>query len=122
MRKELKSQQGFTLLETLIAMVILGISISILVEGFLIVTDTIEYQRNYNYLINWSESKINEIAGGRELARHGGFEYSERLFQWSVEESFQYSEGLTGLRKINLTIEWQGSNSKNTYIISRLIL
>jgi len=122
MRKEIKGQQGFTLLETLIAMVILGISISILVEGFLIVTDTIEYQRHYNYLINWSESKINEIASGSELARHGGFEYSGRLFQWSVEESFQYSEGLTGLREINLSIEWQGSNSRNTYIISRLII
>lgn len=115
-------QQGFTLLETLIAIVILGISISILVEGFITVTDTIEYQRYYNYLINWSDSKINEIATGHELARHGFFEYSGRMFYWNVKETLKYSDELAGLREINLTIEWQGSIGKKTYSITRLIL
>ncbi len=121
------SEEGFTLLETLIALVILGISISILVEAYLIVTDSIEYQRNYNFVLNWSDGKMNELINGIELARHGSFEYLEKSFQWSVEEgfldnNFKNIEEKNGLKTIELTVKWQSANSVKDYRTTRVVL
>ena len=117
------SEDGFTLLETLIALVILGISLSILVEAYLIVSDSMEYQQDYNYVLNWSENKITEIIHGVELARHGSFEYSGNLFEWSVEENHNIDQAEnTGLKETKLIVQWQGSNGRKTYSVSQTIL
>lgn len=78
MFRRLHKEGGFTLLETLIAMVILGVSITILVEAYLTVTNGIEYQRTYNFLTAWSGDKMTELVNGMELARHGSFEHNGR--------------------------------------------
>ncbi|MFP4662096.1 MAG: type II secretion system protein [Halanaerobiales bacterium] len=138
--------EGFTLLDTLIAMVILGISLSILVEGYLIVTDSIQNNRNHNYIITWSESKMSQIINGTELARHGSFEYMSQNFNWRVEEKLlvsgsdfkiRYLEGndsrsgigevlnqgtSKGLKEIQLIVEWNASNGIRDHQSRRLIV
>lgn len=142
------NEDGFTLLETLIALIILGISLSILVEGYIVVTDSIQNNRNHNYIITWSDSKMNQITSGTELARHGSFEYMNQNFNWRVEEkslvngsefkmryleenenefSVVMSEILTrgiskGLKEIQLIVEWNGSNGIRDYQSKRLIV
>lgn len=119
---KINNEEGFTLIETLIALVILGIGLSILVEGYLIVTDSIEYQRDYNYVLNWSETKMAEIVHKYELGRHGNFEYSGKVFQWNVEESYNADQSEIGLKTINLIVKWRGSNGSKTYRTARTVL
>lgn len=124
---QFKKEEGFTLLETLIAMVILGISISILVEAYLTVTNGIEYQKTYNYVLGWSGDKMTELVNDIELARHGNFKYADKYFQWHVEENLNVRDFIdeelsSGLKKIDLLVEWQDNNGIRNYRISRIIL
>lgn len=124
---KLGKEEGFTLLETLIAMVILGVSIAILVEAYLTVTNGIEYLRIYNYLVAWSGDKMTELINGMELARHGNFELNGREFKWYVEEKYNLSELAgnetgNGLKKMELIVEWQDRKVIKNYRISRIML
>ncbi|PRX30487.1 prepilin-type N-terminal cleavage/methylation domain-containing protein [Orenia metallireducens] len=110
--------RGFTLIEVLIAMLILGISLSILVQGFMGVNDGIERRRDYTYMASWSESKLNEIVSGVELATHGDFLYKGNLCSWSLEEDY-IDEGVRGLK---LIVRWLGSKGEYSYSVSRITL
>lgn len=127
MFRRLHKEGGFTLLETLIAMVILGVSITILVEAYLTVTNGIEYQRTYNFLTAWSGDKMTELVNGMELARHGSFEHNGREFKWYVEERYDLSEFTdndtgNGLKKMELIVEWQDRYIIRNYRVSRIVL
>jgi len=110
--------RGFTLIEVLIAMVILGISLSIFVHGFMGVNDGIERRRDYTYIASWSESKLNEIVSGSELATHGDFLYKDNLCSWSLEENYIDQ----GVRDLKLIVRWSGGQGEYSYSISRVTL
>ena len=46
----MKQQGGFTLIETMIAMVILAIGFTILVEGFTMISTAVEKKQDYFFL------------------------------------------------------------------------
>lgn len=116
--QKVQSKAGFTLIETLIALVILGVALAILVEGFLSITTTMDRQKDYNYLMARTEEKMIEVVNGIELATHGNFEYQGREYHWIIEEEVLEA----GLKKIVLNVQWQGRNSEMNYSINRTII
>ncbi|OCL27227.1 hypothetical protein U472_07085 [Orenia metallireducens] len=110
--------RGFTLIEVLIAMVILGISLSILIHGFMSINDGIERRRDYTYIASWADGKFDEIVSGIELATHGDFLYKGNLCYWKLEEDY-IDEGIRGLK---LIIRWKGSKGEYSYSVSRVTL
>jgi prepilin-type N-terminal cleavage/methylation domain-containing protein len=108
-----KDESGFTLMEVLIALVVLGIGFSILIEGFIGINNNLIQIKNYNYLINWSQTKLNQLVTETVIQQSGNFKYQNQQYQWWVEETYldQY------LKKINLNIKW---NKNNKYSISTI--
>lgn len=114
----MRRQDGFTLIEVLVAMVILGVGFSILIEGFISLNNGIKRNEDYTYIASWANSKMNKIAAGIELNRHGSFQYNGNYYNWWVEEL--YSE--ENLIKVKLNVEIDGIEEKNKYSITRLLV
>ncbi|MFW5995665.1 MAG: type IV pilus modification PilV family protein [Halanaerobiaceae bacterium] len=108
---------GFTLIEVLVAVIILSIAFTILAEGFSLVIDTYTRSRNYNFAVRLAEDRLEEIAGGRDISNRGDERDDGQVFYWSVEEqSFPDRENLY---KLSITVEWNSGQS--SYSAERLI-
>ncbi len=114
-KKRRKNEAGFTLMEVLIALVILGVGFSILVQGYSLILTSLEKQRDYSYLTSWAEGKLIEAVNRVELAPRGYFVHKGKEFRWSIKQ-----KGMDdGLREIILNVEWTGPNGLNFYRIER---
>ncbi|TDX53278.1 type IV pilus modification PilV family protein [Orenia marismortui] len=111
-------KEGFTLIEVLIAMVILGVGFSILIQGFMEVNDGLETNKNYTYVSSWAESKLKEIALGIDLNNHGTFQSQSLNYRWSTEEKIITQK----LKKLILRVQWQEDDKSKSYSLSRYIL
>ncbi|MEJ6951291.1 type II secretion system protein [Natronospora cellulosivora (SeqCode)] len=114
----MNNEKGFTLIEVLIALVLLGISFTILVDGYRTIIDSSERNSNYHFAANWSEKKMMEIVNNLDYGYHGDFEENGIHYRWVIEE-----EPLgNNLSKLNLIMNWQGFRGEMTYSSSRYIL
>ncbi len=114
----MKGQLGFSLIEVLVALVILGVGVTILVAGFVQINDNYENINIKTYISNWSESKLNEIISGIDYNYHGNFEYRERRYRWWVEEDYLDND----LLKLILKVEWEEGNKIRQYSIYRYVI
>lgn len=109
-------EEAFTLLEVLIAVTILGISISILVSGFNEVSDTLIHTGNYSYLASFAETKLREVINGVELSYSGYFAYQGQTYQWYIETEYLETRRL---ERLKLTI--QSPQKRDIYSRERLL-
>ena len=114
----INNQSGFTLMEVLIAVIIMGISFTIIMDGMMGITDNLARVKSYNYINSWAKSKLNQFTTGKNLQPHGEFKYRNQYYQWHFKKSYPDSF----LTKITLQIEWMGNDKPQTYSISTLIL
>ncbi|MBM7623785.1 prepilin-type N-terminal cleavage/methylation domain-containing protein [Sporohalobacter salinus] len=112
----MRFEKGFTLLEVLIAMTILGISISILVSGFSEVSDSIIKGQEYTYLSTFANSKLREVAIGLELSYSGYVDYQGQSYRWYINTSYPEERNL---EKLELII--QSPTGNQVYSVERLI-
>src|SRR5690554_3912097 len=113
----MKAEDGFTLMEVLIAVVILAVGFSILIQGYTLIMDSIEKQRDYDYLLNCIEGKLIEVANGLELSPNGYFEHDGRECRWNTVERDMED----GLSEISIKIEWSGPGSTRSYFLERIV-
>ncbi|OCL25997.1 hypothetical protein U472_08190 [Orenia metallireducens] len=114
----MNNEDGFTLLEVIIAMAILGIGFAILTQGFTEVNDGIEGNSNYNYISIWAESKISELTTKIELNNHGVFFYQNNEYKWWTVEKHLDKD----LKELILYIGWQEDGIEKNYSIKRILI
>lgn len=114
----MSNEKGFTLIEVLIALVILGISFTILVDGYRTIMDSSKRNIDYQIAAKWSEDKLIKIVNGVELDRNGYFEENDKEYRWWVEENY-LDDNIT---KLDLVISWQGLRAEIKYSCSRYIV
>ena len=112
----MKLEQGFTLLEVLIAVTIVGISISILVTGFSEVNDTLIKSQEYTYAASFAETKLREVINGLELSYSGYFNYQGAVYQWYIDTEYLTARNL---ERLKLTI--QSPRKRKIYSIERVV-
>ncbi|ACL70615.1 prepilin-type N-terminal cleavage/methylation domain-containing protein [Halothermothrix orenii] len=110
-------EQGFTLVEVLVAMVVIGVCLGILFNGYTRIARSIEAAREYSF-VNKQGQKImvnvsNGIGANRGRIIYGGKEY------WWWAERISLENGLT---RLNINVEWQGRNGYKQQTFSRLLL
>lgn len=112
----MRLEAGFTLLEVLIAVTIVGISISILVSGFTEVNDTLLKGQEYTYMASFAETKLKAVINGIELSYSGYFDYQGRTYQWYIETEYLDTKNL---ERLKLTI--QSPQKRAIYSTKRLL-
>ena len=112
----MKQEQGFTLLEVVIALTIVGISIAILVTGFSEVNDTLIKGQEYTYLATVADTKLREVINGLELSYSGYFSYQGAVYQWYIETEYLRAKNLARLK---LTV--QSPQQRDIYTIKRIV-
>ncbi|MCL4514439.1 MAG: prepilin-type N-terminal cleavage/methylation domain-containing protein [Firmicutes bacterium] len=115
-------EAGFTLLEVLVAVTILGIGLTVLVEGFAAGLAVLQNTRNNSIAIILAEGKLAEVENGLVAGDSGDFaeageEYSR--FRWTVSTE-QGEPG--GIRKITVTVSWDSPRGRRSYALSSAMM
>lgn len=106
------NRKGFTLVEVMIASVILALGVVMIYQGFFISLDSLGYCLDYLRLSPLADEKIwqaqdalRRLGPKAELDTSGNFIYGRRSFGWNL--SYNPLEGSSGLYEINLSVLWQ---------------
>lgn len=111
-----QDQKGFTLLEALVALVILGLAFSYMLPGFTQLLDIQSYLTKQTTAYTLGRGILAEITTGAVRAQEGTFPEPWSDLRWRYNEE-KLAEGLS--RQI-VVVRWEGFLSDKQIIISSL--
>lgn len=117
----LRRNVGFTLIEVLVALVVVTAGLTIIAQGFLSGGRASVISQNRSLAAMLAESKMAEVEAGiisTTTTASGTFEPERPDFSWTVESE---STTTTGLSKITLTITWKERQDDVTFVLTRLM-
>jgi len=103
---------GFTLIEIMVATVILSLGAVLVHEAFFLFLDTYSYCTNYLNVVCWQDEKIwqtqddlNRLGTLEAIQTNGEFIKRNKDFAWNL--SYGAIDATQGLYKIDLVVFWQ---------------
>jgi general secretion pathway protein I len=111
-------RNGFTLLEVLVAMAILGIAITVVLQLFSADLRAISVSEDYVSAVTRAEAKMREILSDDKLSEESSGETIEDGYRMDVSASDAIKERTDGLQvrilEIDLTVHWtRGTKEKS---------
>ncbi|MBU1036750.1 prepilin-type N-terminal cleavage/methylation domain-containing protein [Patescibacteria group bacterium] len=130
-----KNQQGFSLIETLIALTILILALLTMVQLFPLGLKNASYSRSETTAVFLAQAKMEEIISERyDQVLTGTFaeaslvtidddfaRYSRQTVIYYVDEDLESSVQDIGLKRVDVTVSWPGGDSNRTVTINTLI-
>nr|WP_067294601.1 type II secretion system protein [Marinobacterium profundum] len=120
-------QRGFTLLEVLVAFVILALSLGVILQIFSLTMRTTSSASAQQQALLLAESRLAELASLKELrsGRDQGpiderFDWSSRIERFTFADQEPTVESLWVPYKIDVTVHW-GANQELTLTTLRLV-
>lgn len=113
--------EGFTLIEVLVALVVVTAGLTIIAQGFLTGGRASVASQNRSIAAMLAESKMAEAEAGilsTQTSSSGSFEPDRPDFSWTLEPE---STTTTGLSKLTLTITWKEREEEITFALTRLM-
>ena len=113
--------EGFTLIEVLVALVVVTAGLTIIAQGFL-AGGRASVASQFGTTAAWlAESKMAELESGIlsiQTSASGTFEPDQPDFSWETEIQ---STATTGLAQVTLTVTWKERNEERSFAIVRLM-
>ena len=120
--KKIKRAQGFTLLETLVALAILALSLGVIYQIFGVSLKNIQHARDYSYAQMLAESKLSEIGKGIPVIEgsYGGNVGQKYIWKMDVIplHGDDSDEQLIYTYQVKFTISWMHSGKGRTIAIN----
>ncbi|BDU49782.1 type IV pilus modification PilV family protein [Haliovirga abyssi] len=104
----IKKSKGFTLIEVLIAVIILGVAFPTLIEGLISIVNSFQKNREYTKFYIFEENKLNEFEAGIEISDHGEKVIDDIEYRWWILQEIKENNQ----KKIVINIQKQGDNKK----------
>jgi len=115
-----KRRNGFTLIEVLVALVVVTAALTIIAQGFLIGGRASVGAQQGTVAALLADGKMAEVEAGIvsvTSSASGTFEPEQPDFKWSMAPE---TTDITGLSKITLTVTWEERGQERTYVLTRL--
>lgn len=122
-----RSVQGFTLIEVLVALAILGVSLAAIYEAFGTGLRNERQTRFYEEAVALAEARLAQVgtelpaAVGRWSGEEAGFRWTLRL-QPAVDEPLTYEPSLVRLLEVTVEVEWLDRSRRKTIALHSLRL
>lgn len=113
---------GFTLIEVLVALVVVTTALTVVAQGFLTGGRASVASQHETVAVFLAESKMAEIDLGivsTQSSTSGTFEPEQPDFAWKTEVE---TTTVTGLTKLTLTVTWKEREEERTFALTRLIM
>jgi len=117
-----RSPSGFTLIEVLVALVVVTTALTIVAQGFLTGGRASVAAQHETVAVLLAESKMTEIDLGivsTQSSGSGTFEPEQPDYAWKTEVE---TTTVTGLTKLTLTVTWKEREEERTFVLTRLIM
>jgi|SRR5690554_526804 len=111
-----RDQNGFTILEALVSLVILGLAFSYILPGFSQLLDSQTYLTTQTEAYILGRGKLAEIITGAERAQEGAFPEPWSDLHWRYNEE----KPAEGLRRRIVVVRWEGLLGDKQITVSRL--
>jgi prepilin-type N-terminal cleavage/methylation domain-containing protein len=102
MRNRIKTQSGFTLLETITAVALAGLVIAVLAQVFVQSTYTQKQLAGRVTAVVLGTGKLNELVRQAETVTFGVFPTPYQQYRWACRTEIQAG----GVEKLELVVEW----------------
>jgi prepilin-type N-terminal cleavage/methylation domain-containing protein len=115
------SNGGFTLIEVLVAIVLIGIGVSTLVGGLASLTSSYRRTIEKERLVQMAHQKLDELVGTGDWVNVSEGEYEEEWldnFEWSLETETTSIEGLEWIR---VTVTQTGPSAERSESAEALV-
>lgn len=119
--RQARSEGGFTLIEVLVALVVVTAGLTVIAQGFLTGGRASVASQHRSIAAMLAESKMAEIEAGiisNTTSASGTFEPERPDFTWNLELE---STTITGLTQITLTVLWKERGEETSFALTRLM-
>ncbi|HKS17244.1 MAG TPA: type II secretion system minor pseudopilin GspI [Planctomycetota bacterium] len=116
------ARSGFTLIEVLVALVVVTAALTIVAQGFLTGGRASVASQNETLATMLAESKMAEVEAGiisTQSSATGTFEPERPDFSWKTDVE---TTTVTGLTKLTLTVTWKEREEERTFVLTRLLV
>ena len=110
-KTKVSHNQGFTLVETILAVTLAGLTIAVLTAAFMNAVHLQKLVQDRVYVMVLGESKLAELENGSENGSSNDFPAPYANYKWSAQEE-AVDDGST---KIILTVDWSDANGSFTH-------
>lgn len=111
-----KNDSGFTLIEILVAVVICGIALTVIVEGYLAMSGLIQQMKEYQLVSTFAREKMNQLIHQTDPTTGGQDTLKTIPVEWHIDEADMGD----GLRRVTIYVDWKGRKGERQYEISTL--
>lgn len=126
-RSRASNRRGFTLIEVLATLLLIGIALPVIMRGFSLSNTAAFMARQRSEAGALAESKVNELVGTsiwQNGAQSGGFD-GHPEYQWSAQlAAWGTGQGVNGtnlVQELDVTVTWGHGNSAQSITVSTLV-
>lgn len=117
MKAFLKQESGFTLIEIMVAVVIVGISFVVIIEGYMAMSGLVQQMKEYQLVSSFASQRMNQVIQKMDISTYGTEELRNLEVTWN---SMEQSVG-DGVKQLMVLVEWQGRKGPKQYQLTTLV-
>lgn len=117
MRGLFGSKDGFSLIEIMIAVTIVGISFAVIAEGYIAMSSLVQQVKEYQLVSSFARNKMNQLTQKTDASLAG----TDQLLTLEVNWNAVTADMGDGVQRVTVYVDWQSRKGQKQYQLTTLI-
>lgn len=117
MREFFNNAKGFTLIEILVAVTIVGISFAVIVDGYMSMSRLVQQMKEYQLASSFAREKMNNLVQKIDRTTSG----AETLNTLKVTWNAVYANVGDGVRRLTVYVDWNNQKGSKEFQLTTLV-